>query len=97
MAACNQLYCTASPWSLPVSTYCAELIEVATATALFCESPSFRPASNSGVGGNTIITLSADNKNALVESRLKRERRLELHEAPLDPAEGALAMARRVT
>jgi N-acetylglucosamine kinase-like BadF-type ATPase len=34
---------------------------------------------------------------APVEARLKRERRLEMLEAPLDPAEGALAMARRAT
>jgi glucosamine kinase len=34
---------------------------------------------------------------APVETRLKRERRLEILEAPLDPAEGALAMARRAT
>jgi N-acetylglucosamine kinase-like BadF-type ATPase len=33
---------------------------------------------------------------APVETRLKRERRLEILEAPLDPAEGALAMARRI-
>jgi N-acetylglucosamine kinase-like BadF-type ATPase len=32
---------------------------------------------------------------ALVEARLKRERRLEILAAPLDPAEGALALARR--
>lgn len=34
---------------------------------------------------------------APVETLLKRERRLEIQEAPLDPAEGALAMARRAT
>jgi len=58
-----------------------------------------------GFGGKGAIPLAMSGGHlapgrplrALVEVRLKRERRLEILEAPLDPAEGALALARRAT